>query len=62
VEKIYKNLKDPGFVPLHVRAAFKIEEKLNLKQPGTDVMILKIFLPKNLVKKLPFLTQNKAKF
>jgi hypothetical protein len=30
--------------------------------PGTDVMILKIFLPKNCAKKLAFLTQNKAKF
>jgi hypothetical protein len=28
--------------------------------PGTDVMILKIFLPKNSAKKLAFLTQNKA--
>jgi hypothetical protein len=28
---------------------------------GTDVMILKIFLPKNSAKKLAFLTQNKAK-
>jgi hypothetical protein len=30
--------------------------------PGTDVMILKIFSPKNLAKKMAFLTQNKAKF
>jgi hypothetical protein len=29
---------------------------------GTDVMILKIFLPKNLAKILAFLTQNKASF
>jgi hypothetical protein len=29
--------------------------------PGTDVMILKIFPPKNSAKKLAFLTQNKAK-
>jgi hypothetical protein len=28
---------------------------------GTDVMILKIFLPKHSTKKLAFLTQNKAK-
>jgi hypothetical protein len=28
---------------------------------GTDVMILKIFSPKKIVKKLAFLTQNKAK-
>jgi hypothetical protein len=28
-------------------------------KPGTDVMILKIFLPKNSAKKLAFLTQNK---
>jgi hypothetical protein len=32
------------------------------RSPGTDVMILIIFSPKNLAKKLPFLTQNKAKF
>jgi hypothetical protein len=30
--------------------------------PGTDVMIFKIFSPKNSAKKLTFLTQNKAKF
>jgi hypothetical protein len=30
--------------------------------PGTDVMILKIFSPKNSAKKLAFLTHNKAKF
>jgi hypothetical protein len=29
---------------------------------GTDVMILKIFLPKNSAKKLAILSQNKAKF
>jgi Ni,Fe-hydrogenase III small subunit len=29
--------------------------------PGTDVMILKIFSPKTSVKKLAFLTPNKAK-
>jgi hypothetical protein len=29
--------------------------------PGTDVMILKIFLPKNSAKKLAFLTHNKGK-
>jgi hypothetical protein len=29
--------------------------------PGTDVMILKIFSPKNSAKKLAFLTQNKGK-
>jgi hypothetical protein len=28
---------------------------------GTDVMIFKIFSPKNTAKKLAFLTQNKAK-
>jgi hypothetical protein len=31
-------------------------------EPGTDVMILKIFSPKNFAKKLAFWTQNKAKF
>jgi hypothetical protein len=30
--------------------------------PGTDVMIFKIFLPKNSAKKLAILSQNKAKF
>jgi hypothetical protein len=30
-------------------------------QSGTDVMILKIFSPKNWAKNLAFLTQNKAK-
>jgi hypothetical protein len=30
--------------------------------PGTDVMIFKIFSPKNFAKKMAFLTQNKAKF
>jgi hypothetical protein len=29
---------------------------------GTDVMIFKIFSPKNSAKKLAFLTQNKAEF
>jgi hypothetical protein len=29
---------------------------------GTDVMIFKIFLPKNSAKKLAILSQNKAKF
>jgi hypothetical protein len=29
--------------------------------PGTDVMILKIFSPKKIAKKLAFLTHNKAK-
>jgi hypothetical protein len=31
------------------------------KTAGTDVMILKIFSPKKLAKKLAFLTQSKAK-
>jgi hypothetical protein len=30
--------------------------------PGSDVMILKIFSPKNSAKKMAFLTQNKACF
>jgi hypothetical protein len=34
---------------------------LNFGRSGTDVMILKIFSLKNLVKKLMFFTQNKAK-
>jgi hypothetical protein len=32
------------------------------QRPGTDVMIFKIFSPKNLAKILAFLTQNKASF
>jgi hypothetical protein len=32
-----------------------------LSLPGTDVIIFKIFSPKNSAKKLAFLTQNKAK-
>jgi hypothetical protein len=35
---------------------------LVLNPPGTDVMILKLFSPKNSAKKLAFLTLNKAKF
>jgi hypothetical protein len=35
---------------------------LNFAQSGTDVMIFKIFSPKNLAKQLAFWTQNKAKF
>jgi hypothetical protein len=34
----------------------------DLEIPGTDVVIFKIFSPKNLAKQLAFLTQNKAKF
>jgi hypothetical protein len=32
----------------------------NAGRPGTDVVIFKIFSPKNSAKKLPFLTENKA--
>jgi hypothetical protein len=35
--------------------------KCEAGRPGTDVMIFKIFSPKNSAKKLAFLTQNKAK-
>jgi hypothetical protein len=31
-------------------------------QSGSDVMIFKIFSPKNLAKKMAFLTKNKGKF
>jgi hypothetical protein len=34
---------------------------MSSQQSGTDVMIFKIFSPKNSAKKLAFLTQNKAK-
>jgi hypothetical protein len=33
-----------------------------MTMPGTDVMMLKKFLPKNLAKILAFLTQKKASF
>jgi hypothetical protein len=36
--------------------------KSRVFQPGTDVMIFKIFSPQNSAKKLAFLSQNKAKF
>jgi hypothetical protein len=43
----------------------KLVTKPSLKRPagwlGTNVMIFQIFSPKNLVKKLAFLIQNKAK-
>jgi hypothetical protein len=42
---------------LHIEAFF-----FNFEYPGTDVMILKIFSPKNSAEKLAFLSQNKAKF
>jgi hypothetical protein len=38
----------------------KATTKMFQKSPGTDVMIFKIFSPKNSAKKLAFLTQNKA--
>jgi hypothetical protein len=34
---------------------------IKFAQSGTDVMILKIFSPKNFAKKLKFLNQSKAK-
>jgi hypothetical protein len=37
------------------------KNNLDAYVPGTDVMIFKIFSPKNSAKKLAFLTQNKAK-
>jgi hypothetical protein len=43
-------------------ASFTLGGKLMLLKTGTDVMIFKIFSPKNLAKKLAFLTPNKAKF
>jgi hypothetical protein len=39
----------------------KMESWRGKQKPGTDVMIFKIFSPKKIVKKLAFLTQNKAK-
>jgi hypothetical protein len=41
----------------------KVNNRLMVENsPGTDVMIFKIFSPKNSAKNLKFLTQNKAKF
>jgi hypothetical protein len=40
----------------------KFLPRSQLISPGTDVMIFLLFSPKNLAKKLAFLTQNKAKF
>jgi hypothetical protein len=37
-------------------------KRLNLFRPGTDVMILKIFLPKFLAKMLAFFAQTTASF
>jgi hypothetical protein len=39
----------------------KVHCNCQSEHPGTDVMIFKIFLPKNLAKILAFLTHNKAK-
>jgi hypothetical protein len=44
---------------VHVRIKEAIRQLQ--RQSGTDVMILKIFSPKNSEKKLGFLTRNKAK-
>jgi hypothetical protein len=40
----------------------QVPNRRKFAQSGTDVMIFKIFSPKNLAKKLAFLTQNRAKF
>jgi hypothetical protein len=39
----------------------RVEKCLKTLRPGIDVMIFKIFSPKNSAKKLAFFTQNKAK-
>jgi hypothetical protein len=55
-----------GRPPQHVHVRKEADEECprvsgeDLK-PGTDVMIIKIFSPKNSAKKLAFLTPNKAK-
>jgi hypothetical protein len=38
-----------------------VDETGSFARPGTDVMILKIFSPKNSAKKLAFFTPNKGK-
>jgi hypothetical protein len=43
-------------------AEVKKPKRRKIGQSGTDVMILKIFSPKNSAKKWAFFTQNKAKF
>jgi hypothetical protein len=40
----------------------KTSSTLNPVNPGTDVMILKIFLPKNITKVLAFFAQATASF
>jgi hypothetical protein len=47
-------------VKLFARKVRKVN-RAREKRPGTDVMIFKIFSPKNLAKILAFLTQIKAK-
>jgi hypothetical protein len=44
-----------------ILVASLIDRPPNLVSTGADVMILKIFSPKNFAKKLAFLTRNKAK-
>jgi hypothetical protein len=47
---------DPGTINLTFSLSFCM-----YSHPGTDNMILKIFSPQNVAKKLAFLTKNKAK-
>jgi hypothetical protein len=51
-----------GLVAARVTSAVAVKSRRMERGPGADVMISKIFSPKNLAKKLAFLTQNKAKF
>jgi hypothetical protein len=45
----------------HCISSKKVKLPVKKGCPGTDVMIFKIFSPKNSKKKMAFLTQNKAK-
>jgi hypothetical protein len=49
---------------LHMCIILRLGDRIlgALVRPGTDVMIFKIFSPKNFAKSLAFLTRNKANF
>jgi hypothetical protein len=51
----------PLYFWVKIFAEFTLENLHEKSAPGTDVMIFKIFSPKNSAKKLAFFTQNKAK-
>jgi hypothetical protein len=58
-EKItFRRFLKPSFLS---NSAESFSHRKKWTNPGTDVMILKIFSPNNSAKKLAFLTQHKAK-